>query len=94
MLDKRSRYIKKIISLFLAVLMLAGSCTVFAASNEDASAQVQDFPQAGFRYVSPWPDLEGGARVVSGFVLSGAAGPLSDFLQQRIGGRNDRCGAG
>ena len=50
---------KKIISLFLAVLMLAGSCTAFAASNEDASAQVQDFPQAGFRYVSPWPDLEG-----------------------------------
>ena len=50
---------KKIISLFLAVLMLAGSCTAFAASNEDASAGVQDFPQAGFRYVSPWPDLEG-----------------------------------
>ncbi|MBO5569685.1 MAG: hypothetical protein J6A79_12235, partial [Clostridia bacterium] len=50
---------KKIISLFLVVLMLAGSCTAFAASNEDASAQVQDFPQAGFRYVSPWPALEG-----------------------------------
>ena len=50
---------KKIISLFLAVLMLAGSCTAFAASNEDASAQGRDFPQAGFRYVSPWPDLEG-----------------------------------
>ena len=50
---------KKIISLFLAVLMLVGSCTAFAASNEDASAQVQDFPQAGFRYVSPWPALEG-----------------------------------
>ena len=50
---------KKIISLFLAVLMLAGSCTAFATSNEDASAQGQDFPQAGFRYVSPWPDLEG-----------------------------------
>ena len=50
---------KKIISLFLAVLMLAGSCTAFAASNEDASAQGQDFSQAGFRYVSPWPDLKG-----------------------------------
>ena len=50
---------KKIISVFLAVLMLAGSCTAFAASNEDASAQGQDFSQAGFRYVSPWPDLEG-----------------------------------
>ena len=56
---KRSRYMKKIISLFLAVLILAGSCTAFAASNEDASAQGRDFPQAGFRYVTPWPDLEG-----------------------------------
>ena len=68
---------KKIISLFLAALMLAGSCTAFAASNEDASAGVQDFPQAGFRYVSPWPDLE---RELVWYLVSYYPGQLVRYL--------------
>ena len=68
---------KKIISLFLAVLMLTGSCTAFAASNEDASSQVQDFSQAGFRYVSPWPDLEG---ELVWYLTSYYPGQLANYL--------------